>query len=427
MRVIFHIGQQKTGTTAIQQALKGDRPRLQSMGILFPDTGHDRGLRGGKHANHNGFFLALWRGNSETQTLDEIRTELRQQIKDAQPHTVLISAESAFMAADRHENRPLDALDALLPGEKQIAVYLRRPDRFVSSFHQQMIRNGHRIAPLNTERRLDRLVTTCQLDYVRAVEEYATRYDPVQVFRYEDVGDSVTHFYRTVLGVEPPAERPAQANTSVPDVMVDLTREYTNAHGRMTWHQVQALVRFGQRERVDLIGADNRRRIREFFEPQNAKLGRYVGRDRFYDDLDDIAVVPVPSITPQEANERYRAIFDELMRLPSVYEVRRHCLELEAVGKYRAAAQVFAAHRDVLGQQDIDWFRRDLETATTGRFTIVANRYQATEPAAKVLARVADVLPMEPSWKQRAKVLAYRLHVLTPLQALHRRLFGRRQ
>ena len=380
MRVIFHIGQQKTGSTAIQEALRRDRPRLLDRGILFPDTGHDPGLRDAKHANHNGLFLALHRGKSLSQTLDEIRTELSDQIAENEPDTVLISAEAGFMAADLRKRTPLDTLDEILPGDKEIVVYLRRPDRYVASMHQQMIRNGNSIAALHTSERLDHLESTCQLDYARALAEYGDRYGPVTAFRYEDSGDAVDHFYREVLGLDPPEDRPQRPNTSIPTVLVDLAREYTNTHGRMGWHQAQALVRFGRRETVDLLGPDNRRRVAELFAAQNAALGALVGREAFFDDLDHVTQVPDGSITPDEANERYRAIFETLVALPTVFEVRRSCLDLESRGRYWAAGQLFASQSKHLEPDEIDWYREDLEAATGGEYTIVDGRYGEVNP-----------------------------------------------
>ncbi len=258
----------------------------------------------------------------------------------------------------------------------EIVAYLRRPDRYLMSFHQQLIRNGLQIEGLHTEDRLDQLAKTCQLDYLRAIEAYRARYDTVQVYRYDDIDDAVGHFYGEVLGVDAPEQRPDRANVGLPAVMVDLARRHTNTHGRLNWHQVRSIANFGTREPVDLLGPTNRLRVRDIFTSQNAALGALIGRDAFFDDLDAIVDVPPGTVTPEEANERYQTIFEALASLPTVHEVRRDCLALEAAGHHMAASRLLAVHVDRFSTEDVAWFDADLRAATGDTWRLVDGHYQ---------------------------------------------------
>jgi hypothetical protein len=236
-----------------------------------------------------------------------------------------------------------------------------------------------RIAGLHTQERLEELMQTCQMDYRRAVDVWRRRYGGVRTFAYDGIGDAVSHFYNEVLAVDPPAEHPGRPNVGLPAVTVDLARQYTIANGRMDWFQVKSIANLGNREKVDLLGPANRRRVREYFEAQNADLGALVGREVFFDDLTAIEAIEPDAITPDEANERYRDIFEALTVLPSIHEVRRECLALEAEGCDAAAADLFSLHAPRFSPDELAWFDRDLRAATSGRWWLVDGRYE-TEP-----------------------------------------------
>ena len=101
--------------------------------------------------------------------------------------------------------------------------------------------------------------------------------------------------------------------------------------------------------------------------------------------------MPPSWITPEEANDRYQDIFEALLDLPTVYELRRSCLALEARDRFWAAGQLFLALSRHLGDEEIEWFRLDLEAATSGRYTIVDGRYEeAAVDEGKVTSHTAE-------------------------------------
>lgn len=376
-RIILHIGQQKTGTTTLQRALVADRSRLLDAGILYPDVGHQRAPRSdASRPSHNGLFFAL-EGRHQPRSPAQMRTRLEHQISANAADVVLISAERAFLAAD-HRNRILDGLDRMAPWDKRVVVYLRRPDSYLTSYHKQLIRMGRKVAGLHTGQRLDELRLTCQLDHTRAVGLYAERYGGVDLFSYDEIDDTVTHFYESVLGLDAPVERPARTNPSIPSVFAELARQWVVSGSRLEPGQIRLLIAHGEREIVDLLGATNRRHLLEYYRPHDAYLGSLVGRDAFFEDLEDMAVVPPGSISVAEADRRYGDIFAALSSPPSVYRLRAVCLALEARAAHQAASQLLAAALRYLEPADVEWFRRDLEASSGGRLSIKNGRYVKT-------------------------------------------------
>jgi hypothetical protein len=371
MRILLHIGQQKTGTTALQHVLVEDAPRLRELGILYPDTAHQRSDDGGLRPSHNALFFRLQgnKGPKLWQSLEEIRADLETQIAESAPETVLISAEHAIMAADQQADI-LAGFDAILPGPKDVVAYLRRPDRYLMSFHKQLIRLGRRLTPLHEPERIDALEQTCQLDHRRALQLHLDHYGSLTVHDYESAGDTVGHFYRNVLGIEPPPTSRPRRNPSIPDVFADLALRRVADGNRLTPGQIAALIAHGEAERVDLLGAGNRARVLEYYRPHDAWLGSLTGRSSFFDDLDDLAAAPEGWLSAAEADERYRELFDVLMASPTLDELRRDCRVLESAGMVRAAGTLFETHRHGFGPLEIDAFRADLERSSRGDLTL---------------------------------------------------------
>ncbi len=144
MRTIVHIGQHKTGSTALQSVLFADRARLAEHGILYPDVGHVHRRDDRVAPSHNGLFLRLndQSGRGIHESLDEMATRLADQVARTRPSVVLISSERGFMLPDQRGVEALARLDAMLPGPKEVVAYLRRPDRFAASYHRQLIRQA---------------------------------------------------------------------------------------------------------------------------------------------------------------------------------------------------------------------------------------------------------------------------------------------
>lgn len=150
MKLILHIGTEKTGTTSIQSALAEDRALLAERGILFPD------ILG--TPNHSEIYVAsanaadddeivLWEKKRTGLDIDAYRRACRDSIRSSLDsgsyHTILISNEhfhSRIQSPDEVE-RALDLL-GVDPSAVKVIVYLRRQDQLATSVYSTRLRLG---------------------------------------------------------------------------------------------------------------------------------------------------------------------------------------------------------------------------------------------------------------------------------------------
>lgn len=182
MKLVLHIGMGKTGTSALQQALRRMQAPLLERGVLYPSTKI-------KITNHN--FLVLLTENPDhapgifrTKILQDPSylndyvlgswDSIQEQIAKHRPKKVILSAENLFFAL-KHDtsNRLIDKLTSLTDDIAPIA-YVRQPSRHYLSKVQQRIKNSavveapgpaHIQAPIEAwERALGIPVQTCLYD-----------------------------------------------------------------------------------------------------------------------------------------------------------------------------------------------------------------------------------------------------------------------
>lgn len=171
-KYIIHIGQPKTGTTALQIALSSNRKRLLRQGFLYP--------RPAFGASHGGLTVPFAHKVQRTmarhlgQDLEKARMAALDQWRAVAAEaaltpdaTVLLSSEHFLAAPD------LDRLPGLIeqmfgPGGKiGFVVYLRTPSEHFISRVQQQIKATHRL-PSPAHDRLARLELIEQIAPVRA-------------------------------------------------------------------------------------------------------------------------------------------------------------------------------------------------------------------------------------------------------------------
>ncbi|MBD8507583.1 hypothetical protein HT102_13935 [Hoyosella sp. G463] len=133
--VYLHIGTDKTGTTAIQQALSQSARALREHGILYPRTG-----RVG-HAHYLlssalGFTSAPKRSTPTIRArIPALQQKLANEIRRSRAATVIISSEMFV-----NEQDPALARELLAPFDTRIIVYLRRHDKWWESAYRESVK-----------------------------------------------------------------------------------------------------------------------------------------------------------------------------------------------------------------------------------------------------------------------------------------------
>ena len=150
MRIIIHIGTEKTGTTSIQQALSIDRSLLAGRGILYPKLfGSENHMEVAvaameARADDELQMIELKRQNcSHADYVNKLRAQLRDEVESGDYSTLLISNEHCHSRLTLHENiEMLRNIFEAFATSFDIVVYLRRQDRLALSYHSTRLKLG---------------------------------------------------------------------------------------------------------------------------------------------------------------------------------------------------------------------------------------------------------------------------------------------
>lgn len=136
LRLIIHVGRQKTGTTALQRLLHRRRAALVQRGVLYPTAG--RRTQGKLIIAHHPFAAAVRQAPDQAR---EIYRHILRECEQEGCHTVILSSESFLnlkptLLAEllRMEPEPLDVL---------VIGYLRNPFLFSVSSYAQRVQASH--------------------------------------------------------------------------------------------------------------------------------------------------------------------------------------------------------------------------------------------------------------------------------------------
>lgn len=214
-RLVLHIGTHKTGTTSVQHALARARRGLRAQGIIYPDT---RAALGGSARVHHAVARALTAVDpGEVAGIEKLVDELL--MSTPRQSTVLISAESLYGHVDgttrwraathtgeeywERRRRYLARLASVFRGfELEVLLVLRRPDRYLESYHAERVTKALAPLPFSQWRERRRVLA----EYSAQVALLREVVGPVTVVQYEHAGDVEAVVFHHV-GAEPPAQR----------------------------------------------------------------------------------------------------------------------------------------------------------------------------------------------------------------------------
>jgi hypothetical protein len=211
-----HVGTHKTGTTAIQRFLAGNRERLALDGLYYPRTGW---LSGALPGHHNvASELAGDRFDRAAGTLGDVVAEIAR----ARPRNACLSSENFEYLHVRD-----DALAALRDAivaigyRPRIVVYVRAQDEYAESLYAELVKHGM-LLPFASF--LDAVTGAgvvwydrawaFRFEYTKLASRFAAVFgsDAVIVRAYRDDGaaGSIVPDFLDAIGVAPPAAAAAE-------------------------------------------------------------------------------------------------------------------------------------------------------------------------------------------------------------------------
>lgn len=198
-QIIIHIGNYKTGSTSIQNAINANRERLINAGFYVPRSGFAEGA----HHDWARSWMKRPMAPAPEPLFDAIRTEL-----DATTcERILISSEVFFTAEVAKE-----IVDSLPGYSFRVICYLRRPDHFYSAFYQQLIKHAYFRETQPPSVTL--LKSSKATHYLTSLDAWADAVggENVEAYPFEKEqfgGDLLTHFFGLLALEEPDTFRPS--------------------------------------------------------------------------------------------------------------------------------------------------------------------------------------------------------------------------
>ena len=307
--VFFHIGTPKTGTSLIQSHLAQNRTALRDRNFFYPITisSQDNVYRTYESHHLLTYSWADWKPFNVFSP-DWFFDKALSTARTYGLHTLLLSAENAYwlpyQLAGAEKLSPQEYWDRkrqyiariqkdLGRFNTKIVVYLRRQDRWIESWYNQQVKNGH-----SFDRDMDRFIGHFEylLDHAAHLDLWSECFGKeniiVKVYEKEQLPNGLfSDFVSTVgLGDESdfPLKMPARHNSQLSphalafmeicnNLKLDpqehrrlrlIIRKVTNQFESRLLFQSQSLLSPGQRDR-----------LLERFEPGNRGVARdYLGR-----------------------------------------------------------------------------------------------------------------------------------------------------
>ena len=138
MRLIVHIGYNKTGTSSIQSYCLRNAEALRRDGLCYPKIGTHG--NGGHHAVSK--LLTGMPSNKVVNTPIDLLNRIREEFEESACETLLLSSEHLVLANSQNIKAVRDAFRKEFGmDECKIVVYLRRHDLWFESLFNQAVKN----------------------------------------------------------------------------------------------------------------------------------------------------------------------------------------------------------------------------------------------------------------------------------------------
>jgi hypothetical protein len=334
-RLVLHIGHYKTGSTVLQAALTDLRDFLGEQGVLYPEAGAPSRV----HPSHSGLafqeleragsHLPDWYLKSEAFTeytsgqAPSAREAIASEIAIHPAEMVIISSEE-FIRFGSSQGAPAAQVKAMIRelGFEHVTVicYVRRPDHYLGSWYNQLIRMG---APV------ERLSVSLGLGPHPEHQYYGTEhtdFDRMIGYWADDVGchelivrdydhlrsGSIYDDFSAAVGL------PAIGAAEIDDVGVSSRIDNNFIEYARVWSlfrpgedqgalhdllsEMEEHADLPHRFDVYLLDPEACRRLHEYSTHVNRRLGTLAGNDTgFFADLDEMLVIPERAKSDVEA------------------------------------------------------------------------------------------------------------------------------
>jgi hypothetical protein len=313
MQIIFHIGQPKTASTAIQACLARNREQLAAQGVLYP-----RALGQQKAA----LLGSIFRSSSglDASTKNELLSALRNELAGDYSRA-LISNETFFNTPFQER---LKGVFGPYATSWRVLCYVRRPDEHMVSNYQQLVKGPH---VYTFDRFFETYVASGYYRYAEAIDRWANVFGKesveVRVFHRKTLDGSPVEDFTQWLGLNTETlsmDAESGSNESLDRINTELIRllhlglvERPELMQRHSLDQILHRLRSvdsGERVRLetararflqDAVRADHERLAERYLSPEHAAVLLAPPAE----------VPPYPPLDRDELAARITSLFDD--------------------------------------------------------------------------------------------------------------------
>lgn len=342
MKLTIHIGHYKTGSTAIQTHFETHRAAYRRRGLLYPRAG--KPLR--SKVNHSalayqelfqaGQPIGKWYRRSKEFRQFKLgqqvpaREQILKEIAKKRPDHVVLSSEE-FIRFGGRKGVPAKTTKQLVAefkaDEVHVLCYLRRPDRYLESWYNQLIKLGG--SPLRLAESLDRYIGSVHVQYFDAVSYWTNLVgvDRLTLRRYDDVRSNLLEATLEAIGVpeitrlEQRKEPDTDPNPRIPDAFVEFARVFNQDRKPKGARKLRPVLRRLARDReiaetpVYFLDMPARKLLLETFRPIDRQLASLAGTgSTFFPDLEDMLEIDPNAISDVDAFDRWGVLALNAMR-----------------------------------------------------------------------------------------------------------------
>ncbi|WP_374673706.1 hypothetical protein [Ideonella sp.] len=293
-RLYLHIGQTKTGSTALQLHLHRHREALSRQGLLYPEVPAGARLK----TQHRFLVDALHEAGDQPARAGDVWMPFLDQLRQAPEPGVVLSEEVFWHLFEQRPTLRRRALgwvaEVLQDFDVRVVCYLRRQDLWVESWFNQVAKSRVPLpmASLTFDDFVQRHRELGLFDYAARVAEWSEPFGQgAIVLRVHEpgrlVGDSVVDDFAEVIGARlPPLTAGQRAQPRLSPAACHFANLFarlpgSGAHRAAFLHAIRDLGDAGDQRR--LLAPDAAAWLVERYRPGNSGLARtYLGREELF-------------------------------------------------------------------------------------------------------------------------------------------------
>lgn len=340
-RLHLFIGHHKTGSTSLQSHLARRAGELAKIGVLYPHVDLVSILRTNGAQSCSSYTQTNGRLRKRIQLLKENKNYLEphnalafrmlseatgcampawhqgvpesskamlelvnEQMEDLKPDDLLIISEVLGNFGTCKKNLCQKLMSSLNTREANLLCILRKPDDYLVSWYGQELCFGYKQMGRLGQRIANSYVNSIHLRYDWMLEQWMrdSRFNSIIIEDYRNVnlmGGTVSWFNSTCTtqtSLRPDtSDETTRANPSLHPIFFEAVRFCNLKLGRVDSAQLVAAIKqvtprlnLPSTKTVEVLGLEARELIYRTFLPVNRTLGRMVGRDEFFVDIESI-------------------------------------------------------------------------------------------------------------------------------------------